>query len=56
MRRRVARAASVWPGSTLAQLSACKAVACRILYPSKRCPYKKIDATSGDRVMSSFGI
>src|ERR1700688_5198718 len=25
-------------------------VACRILYPSKRCPYKKVDATSGDRV------
>jgi len=50
MRRRVARAASVWPGTGACAAISLQGVACRILYPSKRCPYKKIDATSGDRV------
>ena len=49
MGRRVARAASVWPGTACAAISL-QGVACRILYPSKRGPYKKIDATSVDRV------
>ena len=54
MRRRdfttfVARAAAVRPGIACAAIGL-QGVACRILYPSKRCPYKKIDATSGDRV------
>ena len=44
----VARAAAVWPSRALAQQSACKVWACRILYPSKRSPYKKIDAAPGD--------
>jgi hypothetical protein len=45
----VARAASVRPGPAFAVIGL-QGVACRILYPSKRCPYKKIDATSSDRV------
>ena len=54
MRRRdfttfVARAASVAGHSDCAAIGL-QGLACRILYPSKRCPYKKIDATSGDRV------
>ena len=52
MRRRdfvtfVARAAAVWPGIALAQQSAGNVA---YLYPSKRGPYKKIDAALGDRM------
>jgi hypothetical protein len=55
MRRRdfvtfVARAAAVWPGIALAQQSAGKVWRVARLYPSKRGPYKKIDAALDDRM------
>ena len=55
MRRRgfvtfVARAAAVWPGTAVAQQSAGKVWRVAYLYPSKRRPYKKIDAALGDRM------
>jgi hypothetical protein len=46
----VARAAAVWPGIALAQQSAGKVWRVAHLYPSKRGPYKKIDAALGDRM------
>ena len=40
----VSRAAAVWLGTAVAQQSVA------YLYPSKRRPYKKIDAALGDRM------
>ncbi len=55
MRRRgfvtfVSRAAAVWLDTAVAQQSAGKVWRVAYLYPSKRRPYKKIDAALGDRM------